>query len=256
MHHSRSGEIAADNEHPAYAGQIVAHRGRSAGGPENVPDGMATLPSWVAGVEVDVRLSSDGVAVLMHDATVDRVTDGAGAVSEMSYQNISRLIGPGGASIPTLQEYLAACEGRGFETILVDVKAPDEATMLEVSRVVADSPVEKSCVLMVRESKELRAFRKLGRWLRLGCFQTSVSNVDKRLDNAARLDVELLMLKHGDSRYLRHREAVAQIHKDGVRAGASTVNSDEALEAAVADECDVILTDSAEKLGKLYATGA
>ena len=64
---------------------VVAHRGASSTRPEN------TLASFEEAirlgarlVEFDVRLSLDGVPVVMHDATVDRTTDGTGPVHELT----------------------------------------------------------------------------------------------------------------------------------------------------------------------------
>ncbi len=42
-------------------------------------------------IEMDVRRSSDGVLVLMHDATIDRTTTGTGTVSAMTYSNLSKV---------------------------------------------------------------------------------------------------------------------------------------------------------------------
>jgi glycerophosphoryl diester phosphodiesterase len=70
----------------------VAHRGYSAVAPEN------TLPALAAGVlagatfiEFDVRTSADGVPVVIHDRTVDRTTDGTGAVWELTFDQIRAL---------------------------------------------------------------------------------------------------------------------------------------------------------------------
>lgn len=70
----------------------VAHRGYSAVAPEN------TLPAFAAGVlagatfiEFDVRTTADGVPVVIHDRTVDRTTDGAGKVWELTLDEIARL---------------------------------------------------------------------------------------------------------------------------------------------------------------------
>jgi glycerophosphoryl diester phosphodiesterase len=62
-------------------------------------------------IETDVRLTSDGAFVCIHDSTVDRTTDGSGPVREMSLATLRRLSAGGRKSefreerIPTLQEY-------------------------------------------------------------------------------------------------------------------------------------------------------
>jgi glycerophosphoryl diester phosphodiesterase len=84
----RSKSYSAYEGVPAY---IFAHRGLSESAPED------SLSSWnlaaQAGyaVEGDFRISSDGVPVCMHDATVDRTTDGTGSVSTMTAAQLAAL---------------------------------------------------------------------------------------------------------------------------------------------------------------------
>ena len=67
---------------PSHAAVLsIAHRGNSLFAPENTAAAFAASQSKADLVETDVRVSSDGYLVLMHDATVDRTTDGTGAVS-------------------------------------------------------------------------------------------------------------------------------------------------------------------------------
>ncbi|ALU89864.1 glycerophosphoryl diester phosphodiesterase protein [Herbaspirillum rubrisubalbicans M1] len=88
--------------------------------------------------EIDVRTTRDGALVLMHDETVDRTTDGQGAVADLSLAQIRslRLRAHGGGHkaaltarrIPTLQEALAAARGRIL--LNLDVKAADIGPMV------------------------------------------------------------------------------------------------------------------------------
>ncbi len=106
----------ADGERP----WLVGHRGACAVAPENT---MASFQrAWEEGadvVELDVRRSADGHVVVIHDATVDRTTDGHGPVAELTLQELKRLdagrwFDPAfvGESIPTLAEVLAWARGR------------------------------------------------------------------------------------------------------------------------------------------------
>ncbi len=75
-------------------------------------------------IEVDLRMTADGVVVCLHDATVDRTTDGSGPVEAMTYEELSRLDAgfrhrvPGGfphrgrgIAVPTLEELVTAFPG-------------------------------------------------------------------------------------------------------------------------------------------------
>lgn len=237
-----------------YTGTVVAHRGRAGDGAENAVEGLATVPAYATGLEVDVRLSRDGVPVLMHDPTVDRTTDGEGRVADLRWARLHRLAGAGGARVPTLEEYLAACAGHHARTVLLDLKEPTVATLSAVARVVAASPVAHRCVVTVRDGDELRAARKASDLLRLGCFGTTVTNVPERVADARGVGAELLLTVFGSRQYLAHREAVPQVRAAGLLAGASTINRAQALEAARVDGCDLLLTDAAEQLA--HFTGA
>ena len=71
---------------------IIAHRGNSARAPENTLAAVREAVEAGAGaVEMDLRLTSCGQAVLMHDATVERTTDGSEMVVNMSLEEIKKL---------------------------------------------------------------------------------------------------------------------------------------------------------------------
>ncbi|MEM2217048.1 MAG: glycerophosphodiester phosphodiesterase family protein, partial [Thermofilaceae archaeon] len=65
----------------------------------------------VDAVEVDVRLSRDGVPVVIHDETVDRTTNGSGRVSDMTLKELKRLDAGAGEQIPLLEEVLEVVKG-------------------------------------------------------------------------------------------------------------------------------------------------
>ena len=93
---------------------ICAHRGASRSHPENTLVAFReAIRLGAHQIELDVRLSSDGQLVLMHDATVDRTTDGHGRVADLTLAEIKRLDagswkGPefAGERVPTLAEAL------------------------------------------------------------------------------------------------------------------------------------------------------
>ncbi len=89
---------------------IAAHRGGLFLWPENSALAFresAKLP--IAQSECDVHLTVDGELVVMHDATLDRMTDTTGAVAARSLAELRglRVRGTGGEAPPTLAEYLS-----------------------------------------------------------------------------------------------------------------------------------------------------
>ncbi|WP_113218639.1 glycerophosphodiester phosphodiesterase family protein [Agrobacterium sp. fls2-241-TYG-188a] len=74
--------------------RLAGHRGHSEGAPENTYAAFRAAREFAGpGVtcETDLRITSDGELVLIHDETVDRTTDGHGLIRNMSYAEISKL---------------------------------------------------------------------------------------------------------------------------------------------------------------------
>ncbi|MGX1545280.1 glycerophosphodiester phosphodiesterase [Streptomyces adustus] len=87
----------------------IGHRGVMGVEPEN------TLRSFVAAqqagldvIELDLHLSKDGALVVMHDAEVDRTTDGCGPIAEMTLAELRGLDAGRGERIPVFEEVLDA----------------------------------------------------------------------------------------------------------------------------------------------------
>jgi len=72
--------------------RVFAHRGGRALGPENTLEAFDRgLRAGADGLELDVRLSADGHPVVIHDATLDRTTDGTGPVRARTARELARV---------------------------------------------------------------------------------------------------------------------------------------------------------------------
>ena len=90
--------------------RIIGHRGLPGAAPENtIASLQAAARAGADIVEVDVKTTRDGTLVLMHDDTVDRTTDGTGAVAGLALAEV-RALHAGGEPVPTLAEALAAVD--------------------------------------------------------------------------------------------------------------------------------------------------
>lgn len=91
----------------------VGHRGAAGHAPENT---LAAIDAGIACgadiVEIDLRRTADGVLVVLHDATVNRTTNGTGRIDRLSLRDVKKLTAGKGQQIPTLQEVLDAASGR------------------------------------------------------------------------------------------------------------------------------------------------
>ena len=108
---------------------IMGHRGAAACEPENTLRSIRTaLAMGVAAVEIDVQLTKDGELAVIHDGTVDRTTNGKGAVSDFTLAELKGLDAGKGETIPSLAEVVAEVVGRAH--LIVELKHPEAAPAL------------------------------------------------------------------------------------------------------------------------------
>lgn len=127
----------------AFHPPVIAHRGASAVAPENTLAAIrAAREQGASWIELDVKITYDGVPVLMHDETLDRTTSGSGFVAEAAWTEVARLDAGGafagafkGEAVPHLTEAVNAllfnnlslmleikpCPGRAKATTMVAV---------------------------------------------------------------------------------------------------------------------------------------
>jgi glycerophosphoryl diester phosphodiesterase len=114
----------------------IAHRGGAALAPENTLAAfrMATSLGFRY-LETDVRVTSDGALVCLHDATLDRVTDGHGRLQRYRLSDVRALCVDSSEAIPTLAEALEAFPGANFT---IDLKV--EAAIEPLARLLRHGP--------------------------------------------------------------------------------------------------------------------
>ena len=110
---------------------IIAHRGASDTAPENTLAAIRkALLSPVDYIEVDIHQTKDGELILMHDATVNRTTNGQGTIADLTLTEIKKL--DAGTwfdsayqheKVPTLNEVLEIV--KGHKKLLIEIKKGD-----------------------------------------------------------------------------------------------------------------------------------
>ena len=103
--------------------KIFAHRGASGYAPENTLEAFAlAITQGADGIELDVQLTKDGIPVVIHDETIDRVTEKTGFVKEYTLNELKELTVLGNkfpeyssSKIPTLEEVLDAVKAFGIQ---------------------------------------------------------------------------------------------------------------------------------------------
>lgn len=134
---------------------ITGHRGAMGTEPEN------TLRSFHRAVrdgcdeiELDLRVTADDRLVVLHDATVDRTTNGSGAVAELTLDELRALDAGQGEQVPTWAETVAAVDVR-FQ---VEVKAARAVTLL-VESLRADPALAERTLVTSSSAEILLAVR-------------------------------------------------------------------------------------------------
>jgi glycerophosphoryl diester phosphodiesterase len=124
--------------------RIVGHRGAAARAPENTASSFrAGIAAGADAIELDVGLSAEGRVVVLHDATLERTTDGRGPLSGRSWEELSRLdagswFSPRFAGEPLLDLDAAFAIIRASVPVIVEIKArpggdvhPDDFRLLD-----------------------------------------------------------------------------------------------------------------------------
>jgi len=168
---SRYRYFGADSADRAVA--MVAHRGASAYAPENTMAAFRQALAMNADyIELDVQLSKDGRLVVLHDATVDRTTDGKGEVRDLTFGELRRLDAGSwfgerfrGERIPSLEEVLDAFAGK--VGLLIELKQPAASPGIErrlagtlMSRQL-DVPSEPGVIVQSFDTEALKKVKSL-----------------------------------------------------------------------------------------------
>lgn len=223
--------------------KLIAHRGRIGTWPENAIPSIESAMLLTSGVEVDVRLSVDGVPVLMHDADVSRTTDGRGLVDALSVSQLTWLRLGYNAAIPRLTDYLEAVAHYRDATVILDLKDATTACIDAVLRALAGPTAPARVLVASRQDQALAELRARSSSVSLAALGVTNETLDERLSVAERQGVEVLFLRHGDDGYLEHRAVVASIQAAGFCAGASMIQRRSTIRLAEQDGCCLALVD-------------
>lgn len=146
---------------------VFAHRGASAYAPENtLPAFELAIQQGADFVELDAKLCADQRVVILHDPSVDRTTDGAGRVSDLTYQQLQALNAcytfqdqyPY-EKVPLLEEVLELCAGRiGVNIELGNYLTPLDNLAEEVAHIIINFGLQEKVLVSAFHPISLRRF--------------------------------------------------------------------------------------------------
>lgn len=142
-----------------------AHRGGAGAFPESSMRAFAHAASLgFTHMETDVRATADGVAVVFHDATLDRATDGSGPIAALNWREVRRARVAGADPVLRLEELLEEMPEARFN---IDPKA-DRAVGPLVEAIGRTQSLERVCVSSFSDRRTRRVRDRIGPGLCVG----------------------------------------------------------------------------------------
>jgi glycerophosphoryl diester phosphodiesterase len=233
---------------------VVAHRGASAVHPENtLVSFQGAIDAGADLVELDVRLTSDEVPVILHDLDVSATTDGSGFAHLLTLAEVKRLDASGGRGspieVPTLREALELLNGR--IGVNVEIKnlpgepsfdSPREAVAEAVVRMLDDIAFSGPVLVSSFNWLSIERVREMDPSIPTGFLTTA------HVDPAAALvyvrsNGHHYVLPQAPALYEAGADFVAEAHREGVLVGTWTVDDPDALERLFEMGVDAIATN-------------
>jgi glycerophosphoryl diester phosphodiesterase len=252
---------------------ILGHRGAAGVAPEN------TLVAFERGladgaqiIETDVQQTKDGVPVLIHDASVDRTTDGRGAVSSLTFAQLQQLdaghayVAPDtgellyrdcGHRIPSIREAFEALPEARFN---LELKADSAELVAEVIRLVQAFDREDRTLLTAGEDAVQRMLRdQLERTGARPALGASVADILAVVQSALAGkapptdSMALQIPTEFAGRALVTPELVEHCHAHGVQIHVWTINDLDEIERLLGLGVDGIVTDFPGRMARLVS---
>lgn len=205
----------------------IGHRGAPAHIAENTMASFKKAMEFGAdGIELDVHMCKTGEAVVIHDDTVDRTTNGKGKISEMTLDDILSLDSGGGNRVPILEDVLKEIKG----TVFVDVKAGWVA--MKITEIIAKHGYDNVIVTSFNKNV-LEAVKTINKNIKTGLnVEGGVFSVDSSDYYCVNPSIDILT-----------PSMVNLIHKNDMKVFTWTVNDKKQLDKAIKAGVDGVMSD-------------
>ena len=268
-----SGEAVA--EHPYFKQDapgralVIAHRGGAGLWPENTLYAFERAAELgVDVIETDVRATADGELVLIHDDAVNRTTDGAGRVRQLTLAELKRLdaahrwspdggqsfpLRGRGLTVPTLREVFKALPSMRFN---IEPKQSEPSLAAPLCRLIREHGMESRVLVAAFRDAAMEQFRR-------ECPEVATSASTAEVAGFLALQRSGLAGSYGPhmhalqvperagSLHVLSAEFVAAAHARNLRVHAWTVNSEDDMRRLLALGVDGVMSDHPDRLLKL-----
>jgi len=247
-----------------------AHRGASVKAPENTLEAFRlAVEDRAGGLELDVHMTSDGRIAVIHDDSVDRTTDGAGLVRDMTLRAVQsldagyRFTPDGGATYP--------CRGQGVRVpelgevfrefpdhaVNIDIKEACPGVEAALLRTIAGAGAGDRALVVSEMSAVVGLFRKLsGGGISTGASRREIADFYRlsrlRLEGFLYPSYDALQVpvEYGGREVVTPR-FVQAAHKRGVRVDVWTIDDPEEMRRLLDLGADVVMTNRPEVLAEV-----
>ena len=216
----------------------IGHRGAKAYEPENTLRSFKkALEIGVDAVELDVRRTKDEKIVVIHDADVDRTTNGKGSVSELTLKEIKHFVTEKDEKIPTLEEALGFLDRK--VKILIELK--ETGLEKKVLGLIHEKGLEKNVIIVSFHEEALRKVRELDDEVETGLIYVRHKDPIKA---ASELRANYLLPLYR----FTHTANVQKAHQNGLKVIVWTINKQEEVSEYVKKGVDGIASDKPDIL--------
>jgi glycerophosphoryl diester phosphodiesterase len=239
--------------------RVIAHRGFSAHAPENTLAAVRlAIEAGADMVEVDVTTTADGHVICLHDATLDRTTDGRGPATGLTLETI-RMLDAGswfapvfaGEPVPTLGEVLGLVEGRSLLNIEIKADAVRHGVVEGVAETIRRTASRDRVVVSSFSPEALRG-------MTLAHPEIVTVSLHDRATHAGRDPLEVVREAGSRGLNLSRKdvtpELVERCHRHGLPVGVYTVNSEREMRRLIRMGVDSLFTDRPDRLREVLRT--
>ena len=208
---------------------FVAHRGQSGTAPENTLQAFEeAVAAGARAVETDVRITADGIPILLHDKDVSRVTTGQGNADSLTFKQISDLefrqgsLPIPGARIPSFAEFIRFLSQHPSVQAYVEIKG--YRNQRDIDLILNDVNECPRCDFRLSSFRfsDLAYVRHRNKTIPLDYIVGKISDSEQLESQLASLGGDVSLLAYYKE-IIANRDSIDRLMKAGIKVGAWTV---------------------------------
>lgn len=235
-----------------YPTKVIAHRGGAKLAPENtMPAFKRALDLKVDFFELDVHLSADDSLVLIHDASLNRTTNGSGKVSETTFNELKKLDAGSWFSadfanerVPLLRDALLLAKNSNYPVeVVIELKSSEKRLPSKVVALVRELELEERVIISSFNFNLINTSKQIAPEIRVQLF--GIINRDN-INKVKQINGEWV----GSGGAIL-KDIVDFAHSQNIKFNCWTINNDSVMTELIKMNVDAITTDKPDLLLKV-----